>query len=198
MTNVTSVFYLRGKGAEGQVTELLKCLILSCRAARVKTSYTCYCLLHNSIAYFWLWHYHDRWEEEAGLTGVHLELIHHPVNHKPFVPQNVWLQFLPKLTDRRHGSSSSSDWSGRGVFLSHAGTSGWAVHTCANPKECSGKQSKPHHDVCINILKFFWITGDFSFNLKTVTRIQLQVSVTFFTLNVWWWFSVGYIELSCF
>lgn len=100
VTNVTSVFYLRGKGAEGQVTELLKCLILSCRAARVKTSYTCYCLLHNSIAYFWLWHYHDRWEEEAGLTGVHLELIHHPVNHKPFVPQNVWLQFLPKLTDR--------------------------------------------------------------------------------------------------
>lgn len=29
---------------------------------------------------------------------MHLELIHHPVNYK--VPQNIWLQFLPKLTGR--------------------------------------------------------------------------------------------------
>lgn len=70
------------------------------------------------------------------------------------------------------------------MFISHTGTSGWAVHTCANPKEYSGKESKPHHVVYMKIFKFFWVTGDFSFNLKTVIRIQLQTSVTFFTLKV--------------
>lgn len=65
---------------------------------RMKISYTCSCLLHNTMAYSWLWQYHDKWKEESGLTGMHLELIHHPVNYK--VPQNIWLQFLPKLTGR--------------------------------------------------------------------------------------------------
>lgn len=69
------------------------------------------------------------------------------------------------------------------MFFSHTGTSGWAVHTCANPKEYSGKESKLHHDVCMKIFQFFWITGDFSVNLKTVVRIPLQISVKFFILK---------------
>lgn len=88
MTNVTLVFYLRRKGAEDQVMELLKCLNLSCRAARgSKGENIIYILLPAAQ------HYGSIMigEKKSGLTGVHLELIHHPENFEPFVPQNVWL-----------------------------------------------------------------------------------------------------------
>lgn len=120
--------------------------------ARVKISYPYSCLLHNTMAFLWLWQYHDRWEEEAGLTGVLLVLIDLPVNPKPCLA----LGFTKASCQGGVVAPSPWDWPGSRVFISHRGASGWAGHACANPKEHSGKERKPHHDLCMNIwISFF-------------------------------------------
>lgn len=75
------------------------------------------------------------------------------------------------------------------------------MHICTNPKEYTGKEIKPLHDMCAWGHLSFLDYSRFQFKSpQTVIRIQLQSSVTIFTLKKIFYFKniPGYVKFFCF